>query len=773
VSLSGSSQNGSCPAPTSRLSITVNPEPPIPIITSSRSDNNFCSGGIAVLSVYTDPYSDHQWRRDGINITGATGSSYNATQSGNYTVAVTKYSSCVKISNPLAVTVNPTPTATVTLAGSTSLCTGGSVILNANTGVGLTYQWSNGLIISGATSSSYTASQAGNYSVIVTNSSSCAATSSAVVVTMNGLPTATITPASTTTFCSGGSVVLNANTGTGLTYQWKLNGANIAGATGSTYTASLAGSYTAAVTNTSACTTVSSAVTVIVNPLPVATVAPSGTILLCTGASTTLNATTGSGLTHQWKLNGANISGASASSYTTPAAGSYSVTITNASTCSATSSTTIVTVNSLPSATVTAAGALTFCTGGSVTLNANTGTGLTYQWKKGGTNIGGATTASYSASQPGNYSVTVTNSSACSATSTAVVVTVNPLPIASITPSASATACQGGSVLLSATTGSGFTYQWVKDGSNISGATASNFSASQTGNYQVIVTSNGCSSTSASVAVGQAAPLTVSISGPSSICPGSSSTLSAVINAIPDNTRVNNATVPQYYYLWSTGATTSSIPVSSSGTYSVTVTDSYSGCSRTASFTLITSSKPIISAGGNFCSSTSVTLTSSTASTYRWSNGATTRAITVNNAGTYSVTATTNGCSLTSNPYVLSPCSDPCNSQVASSGSKASYTTVPCLQTAPATLSVYPNQADEDFSLQFSKTLVNDTHFVLHDQFGMVLKKGVLVKNSNEVRIETKELPIETKELPDGLYIIRVFTIEGLSTQKVIVSHGH
>src|SRR6185503_12398073 len=102
--------------------------------------------------------------------------------------------------------------------------------------------------ISGATNSTYTASAAGSYTVVVTNS--CGSiTSAATTITVNPLPTATITTGGPTTFCAGGSVVLNANTGTGLTWQWKLNTVNISGATNSSYTASAAGSYTVVVTN--------------------------------------------------------------------------------------------------------------------------------------------------------------------------------------------------------------------------------------------------------------------------------------------------------------------------------------------------------------------------------------------------------------------------------------------------------------------------------------------------------------------------------------------
>ena len=80
-------------------------------------------------------------------------------------------------------------------------------------------------------------------------------------------PTAIITPQSTTTFCQGGSVILNASTGTGYTYEWYKNGNIISGSISSAYTASQSGSYTVKVINGS-CNATSSATTVTVNPNP-------------------------------------------------------------------------------------------------------------------------------------------------------------------------------------------------------------------------------------------------------------------------------------------------------------------------------------------------------------------------------------------------------------------------------------------------------------------------------------------------------------------------
>ncbi|MBS1658954.1 MAG: T9SS type A sorting domain-containing protein [Bacteroidetes bacterium] len=78
------------------------------------------------------------------------------------------------------------------------------------------------------------------------------------------LPQAAIIANGPTTFCAGDSVVLSsANSGSNLTYKWKLNGSNISGATGKTYTAKVAGRYKVNVKdNTNNCSVTSALVKV-------------------------------------------------------------------------------------------------------------------------------------------------------------------------------------------------------------------------------------------------------------------------------------------------------------------------------------------------------------------------------------------------------------------------------------------------------------------------------------------------------------------------------
>ena len=145
-------------------------------------------------------------------------------------------------------------------------------------------------------------------------------------------------------------------------------------------------------------------------------------------------------------------------------------------------------------ATATASGATTVCQGNSVTINANTGSGLTYQWKRNGTDINGATNATLSASTSGSYTVAVTESG-CSAVSSAVTVTINNNPSVSISPNPGTSITLGNTVTLNATAGLS-SYSWSPS-TNLSNASVVSpvFTPSADGSFTYTVTgtdANGC-----------------------------------------------------------------------------------------------------------------------------------------------------------------------------------------------------------------------------------------------------------------------------------------
>ncbi len=153
---------------------------------------------------------------------------------------------------------------TIAAGGPTTFCLGNSVTLSSTTvGTGYGYQWmKNGSNIAGANSSSLNVTLQGNYKCTVTKGD-CSSTSSVITVSVNLNPNATIVALDGTDLCGKSYVRLKANNGTGLTYQWYMDGVIIDGATGNVYYASLPGSYYVVVTNAAGCSKQAAAVTVI------------------------------------------------------------------------------------------------------------------------------------------------------------------------------------------------------------------------------------------------------------------------------------------------------------------------------------------------------------------------------------------------------------------------------------------------------------------------------------------------------------------------------
>ena len=158
------------------------------------------------------------------------------------------------------------------------------------------------------------------------------------------------------------------------------------------------------------------------------------------------------------------------------------------------------------------------------------------------------------------YTVTATNAQGCSATATTYI-TVNELP--TITISGNTAVCQGNTTTLTANGAA--TYQW-SNGTNGANNTVSVF-----GNYTVTGTSAaGCSNTATTTVIVYSLP-TITISGNTEICQGSSTTLTA-----------NGAET----YLWNNGTTDATLTTSIAGTYTVIGTDEH-GCYSTESVDVV------------------------------------------------------------------------------------------------------------------------------------------------------------------------------------------
>ena len=245
---------------------------------------------------------------------------------------------------------------------------------------------------------------------LVSGTCAPAVTSAAATLTVNSAPAITAQPTNQTT-CAGTSVSFSVTaTGTGLSYQWRKGAVNIGGATSATYTIAApvigdAGSYDVVVSGTCAPAVTSAAATLTVNSAPAITAQPTNQTT-CAGTSVSFSVTaTGTGLTYQWRKGAVNIGGATSATYTIAApvigdAGSYDVVVSGTCAPAVTSAAATLTVNSAPAITAQPANQTT-CAGTSVSFSVTaTGTGLTYQWRKGAVNIGGATSATYTIAAP-------------------------------------------------------------------------------------------------------------------------------------------------------------------------------------------------------------------------------------------------------------------------------------------------------------------------------------------------------------------------------------
>ena len=519
--------------------------------------------------------------------TNETSQSISVSTSGNYAVTVTDVNGCQQ-SDSINISVHPLPI--VLLGSDTSFCNGNSLTLDAQN-PGATYLWSTS-----ETSQTISVNASGNYSVTVTDPNGCQQSDS-IDITVHPLPI--IQLGNDTSFCNGNSLTLDAGNA-GADFLWSTN------ETSQSISVSTSGNYSVTVTDPNGCQQTDS-IYITVHPLPIVLLGSDTSF--CNGNSLTLDAGN-AGADFLWSTN------ETSQSISVSISGNYSVTVTDPNGCQQTDSI-YITVHPLPI--VLLSSDTSFCNGNSLTLDAGNA-GADFLWS---TN---ETSQSISVNASGNYSVTVTDPNGCQQTDS-IDITVHPLPIIQLGNDTSF--CNGNSLTLDAQN-PGATYLWSTS------ETSQTISVNASGNYSVIVTdTNGCQQSDSIDITVHPLPI-VLLGNDTSFCNGNSLILDAG-NAGAD-------------FLWSTNETSQSISVSTSGNYSVTVTDP-NGCQQTDSIDITVHPLPIIQLGNDtsFCNGNSLILDAGNAGAdFLWSTNETSQSISVNASGNYSVTVTDpNGCQQT------------------------------------------------------------------------------------------------------------------------------
>ncbi|MCB0549084.1 MAG: gliding motility-associated C-terminal domain-containing protein [Phaeodactylibacter sp.] len=541
-----------------------------PLVANAGLNRAVCEGATVTLNASAmggDGNYTYNWSDNLGNNAQATATPIVPTE---YIVEVTDGQNCIARDTVLVQVINnPQPT----ISGDSSFCQGQGTTLE--TGAFERYLWSTG-----DTTSFIVIDEGGTYSVTVADELGCTGEAS-----FEANPVETPMPQVTgdLSFCFGGSTTLDA--GEYEFYLWST------GDFTQTVTVNSEGAITVTVVNEQGCT---GQATVQVTERPEAIPEISGSLFLCSGSSTLLDA--GPYESFLWST------GDTTQTLNVNRSGIFSVTVTDEFGCSGTAS---VQTTQNPSIIPEISGELFICPGSTTVLDAGLHEG--YQWSTGDT------TQTIAVDTAGIYTVIVSDELGCTGqTSEQVTQGVSPMPEIS----GQLSFCPGASTTLDA--GTFDRYFWS------TGDTAQTITVNTVGTYSVTVSDEqGCSGETAAE-VSQGTMPMPALDSPVTFCSGGSATLDA-------------GTFDSY--LWSTGDTTQTISVTAEGTYSVTVTN-VQGCSGAASTEAMESESlmPEISGPASFCSGSGTTLDAGTFDSYLWSTGDTTQTISVNVQGDYSVT---------------------------------------------------------------------------------------------------------------------------------------
>lgn len=284
--------------------------------------------------------------------------------------------------------------------------------------------------------------------------------------------------------------------------------------------------------------------------------------------------------------------------------------------------------------------------------------GLNYNWNFGDGFISNLQNVTHAYQNAGNYTVTLTVTSATGCTNTYTQnVTVDPAPVVNIGNNIQI--CPGTSTNLTAPGGYG-SYQWFYNGVPISGTTGSTYAASQIGEYWVqVANGTGCVALSNHITIGFLNAPIAKIVGKKIVC----------TNNIPFNV-YNNVNYSGYNYQWNiTGPTAGSfsaptasfttvnIPSPTPGNYEITlvVTDNYTGCRSYDTLCVFVDKSPTITVtapNGTLCEGKTHTFIASATPSitpqeyiFSWSNGFIGDTLVTGMPGAISVSAfTPNGC---------------------------------------------------------------------------------------------------------------------------------
>jgi trimeric autotransporter adhesin len=543
------------------------------------------------------------------------------------------------------------------ITGTAVVCAGSTTTL-ANAATGGRWSSSNPAIAAvGSTTGVVTGVTGGTVSITYAGTAGATFSGNIVIttVTVNANPSST-GATNSGPICVGGTATLSANSTNANSWSWTGPGGFVSTLQNPTATPTATGTYSLTLSNTTTgCSPATVYTTTItVNPVPSSTGATnSGSI--CVGGTATLSANSSNATAWSWTGPGGFTSALQNPTATPTATGTYSLTVSSTgSGCTpATVYTTAVTVNPVPSSTG-ATNSGNICVGGTVTLSANSSNATAWSWSGPSGFSSSLQNPTATPTATGTYSLTVssTGSGCTPSTVYTTAVTVNPVP-SSTGATNSGNICVGGTVTLSANSSNATAWSWSGPSGFSSSLQNPTATPTATGTYSLTVSStgSGCNPSTVYTTTFTVSPVPSSTgatnSGP--ICVGGTVTLTA---------NSSDATA----WSWNgPGGFTSALQnptatPTATGTYSLTVSSTGSGCNPSTVYTTTVTVNPVPSStgatnSGSICVGGTVTLSanSSNATSWSWTGpGGFTSALQTPTAtptatGTYSLTVSSTG----------------------------------------------------------------------------------------------------------------------------------
>lgn len=521
--------------------IQVHLNNPVVAAISNIGSSVLCNGQSTTLTASPGIDYVYQWRLNTIDISGATNQNYIATAAGLYNCFISNFCNA-NLSNSVVISSAPTLPDSIFSNDSLNICPGQSITFYAAFVSGINYQWfKDSNPISGATLNTHVSSVSGVYSCRFTNSCGIVFSNNMTLSTFS-LSNVIYAPGGTN-LCPGDSIYLYASNNNQLYYQWLLNGIAIAGATNAFYYATNTGSYSCRFTSAGCGIFYSGTINITQFQFSSLVINSSQGNVLCGSATVILTAPSGLGFSFQWMLNGMALSGATNSYFPVQQPGIYSCAIFSSCLNDTTSLFTVSQGPPPPVVSILFSANDTICAGDSSLLISSASNAYTYQWRFNGLEIAGATNSFYYAHVQGQYQCSVTNFCDDSISNSLQLVII-PFPSSNVYNSGDTILCDGQTELLSVQNNIAFSYQWFKNGIQISGATNYQLTVSQPGNYYCALNSPCGVNFSTQVNIVVSPPLpspTVSVLGNLLFCNNLSSAYQWYLNGTPISGAINQS----------------------------------------------------------------------------------------------------------------------------------------------------------------------------------------------------------------------------------------